>query len=105
MVNLTITPEAEKAFSQLSEDKRADFVRISAGQACGCGRIGYQMHWETERSPEDEELNAQGLVLLVDNESKPLLEGSVIDYKKEALSEGFYISNPNAPQGCGCGGH
>ncbi len=105
MVNVTITPEAEQAFQALSEDKRADFVRISAGQACGCGRIGYQMHWETDRSPADEELLAQGLTLLVDEESRPLLDGSIIDYKKEAMSEGFFISNPNAPAGCGCGGH
>ncbi|MCY0898352.1 MAG: iron-sulfur cluster assembly accessory protein [Firmicutes bacterium] len=104
-VNLTITPEAEKAFEALSQDKRADYVRISAGQACGCGRIGYQMHWETERHADDEVLPAPGLTLLVDQDSQPLLDGSIIDYKKEALSEGFYISNPNAPAGCGCGGH
>jgi iron-sulfur cluster assembly protein len=104
-VNLTITPEAEKAFEALSQDKRADYVRISAGQACGCGRIGYQMHWETERHADDEVLTAPGLTLLVDQDSQPLLDGSIIDYKKEALSEGFYISNPNAPAGCGCGGH
>lgn len=104
-VNLTITPEAEKAFEALSEDKRADFVRISAGQACGCGRIGYQMQWESDRASDDEELSAVGLTLLVGAESRPLLEGSIIDYKKESMSEGFFISNPNAPQGCGCGGH
>ncbi|MDA8206330.1 MAG: iron-sulfur cluster assembly accessory protein [Thermaerobacter sp.] len=104
-VNVMITPEAEKAFSALSQDKRADFVRISAGQACGCGRIGYQMQWETERAMNDDALHAEGLTLLVDPESRPLLEGSIIDYKKEAMSEGFFISNPNAPQGCGCGGH
>ncbi len=104
-VNLTITPEAERAFEALSQDKRAAYVRISAGQACGCGRIGYQMHWETERRADDEALPAPGLTLLVDQESRPLLDGSIIDYKKEALSEGFYISNPNAPAGCGCGGH
>lgn len=106
-VNVTITPEAESAFAQLSEDKRADFVRISAGQACGCGRIGYQMHWETNRDKADEELLSQGLTLLVDSQSRPLLDGSTIDYKKEEMSEGFFISNPNMPAGggCGCGGH
>jgi len=105
-VQLTITPKAEKAFQELSSDKRADFVRITAGQSCGCGRVGYQMHWETDKAPDDETLSAEGLTLLVDAESRPLLEGSVIDYKKEDMSEGFFISNPNASsQGCGCGGH
>jgi iron-sulfur cluster assembly protein len=104
-VNLLITPDAEKAFGELSQDKRADFVRISAGQACGCGRIGYQMQWETERSADDEVVDAPGVTLLVGSDSLPMIEGSTIDYKKEAMSEGFFISNPNAPQGCGCGGH
>lgn len=104
-VNLVITPEAEKAFSELSLEKRADFVRISAGAACGCGRIGYQMQWESERAGDDEALNAEGLTLLVGSESLPHLEGSIIDYKKEAMSEGFFISNPNAQQGCSCGSH
>lgn len=104
-VQLTITPEAEKAFQELSQDKRADFVRISAAQACGCGRVGYQMHWETDRLEDDEELSAEGLTLLVGSEARPHLEGTVIDYKKEAMSEGFYISNPNVGAGCGCGGH
>ncbi len=104
-VNLVITPEAEKAFSALLEDKQGDFVRITAGQACGCGRVGYQMQWESDRSGDDQSLDTQGLTLLVDKDSLSLVEGSVIDYKKESMSEGFFISNPNAPAGCGCGGH
>lgn len=104
-VNLLITPEAEKALGELSLDKRADFVRITAGQACGCGRIGYQMQWEMERSSDDQAIDAQGLTLLVGVDSLPMIEGSTIDYKKEAMSEGFFISNPNASPGCGCGGH
>ena len=104
-VNVVITHEAEKAFSELSLDKRADFVRISAAQACGCGRVGYQMQWESDRADSDEALDAEGLTLLVDIESLALLDGSTIDYKKEDTSEGFFISNPNAAQGCGCGGH
>ncbi len=104
-VNVVITPEAEKAFSELSLDKRADYVRISAAQACGCGRVGYQMQWESDRSDNDEVVDAEGLTLLVDVESLALLDGSTIDYKKEDMSEGFFISNPNSSMGCGCGGH
>lgn len=104
-VNVVITPEAEEAFTRLSEDKKADYVRVSAAAACGCGRIGYQMSWETDREQSDEAIDAQGLLLLVDEESRPHLEGGIIDYKRDTMSEGFYISNPNAPAGCGCGGH
>lgn len=105
-MNLVITPEAEEALSRLAENKRADYVRIAAAQTCGCGSIGYRMHWEEERSPNDAVVEARGLALLVDPDSQPHLDGGIIDYKKSELSEGFFISNPNAPQGgCGCGGH
>lgn len=104
-VAFTITPEAQSAFAKLTEDKKADYVRVTAGQACGCGRIGYQMHWETEKGVTDEAVDASGLVILIDQESRPHLEGGIIDYKKEAMQEGFFISNPHAQTGCSCGGH
>ncbi len=104
-VNLTITPEAEQAFSKLAENKRADYVRIAAAQTCGCGSIGYRMFWEQEKNPDDWVVTTGGLALLVDPDSQPHLEGGVIDYKKQDLAEGFFISNPTAAPGCGCGGH
>lgn len=102
---LTITPQAEEAFMRLSSERKADYVRLSAGQACGCGRIGYQMRWESERSEADEEIPAPGITLLVDLDSRPHLEGGVIDYRKEQWQEGFLISNPHVQSGCSCGSH
>ncbi|MHB1612686.1 MAG: HesB/IscA family protein [Sulfobacillus sp.] len=104
-IAVTVTPEAEQAFSQLKEEKKADFVRVAAAQSCGCGNVGYRMFWEDSRSDQDLALEYGGLTLVIDPDSQPHIAGCVIDYKAEPMREGFVISNPNAGGGCGCGGH
>lgn len=89
------------AFRELATDKKLQFVRVSAGQTCGCGRIGYRMAWEDTKAPDDVEVSTDGLALVVDAESVPYLAGGIIDYRKEAMQEGFIIDNPNIQSGCG----
>ncbi|MCL6562978.1 MAG: iron-sulfur cluster assembly accessory protein [Firmicutes bacterium] len=102
-IQLTITAEAEGAFSQLAQDRPSPFIRVSAGQACGCGRIGYQMAWEDELRPGDTEIETQGLKLVIDPESQPYLDGGIIDYMRRDADEGFVIKNPHIQTGCSCG--
>lgn len=45
----------------------------------------------------DLEVHAGGVTLLVDRESAKRAPGTVIDYVKSAMGEGFQISNPNEP--------
>ena len=104
-ISVTITPEAEQALSQLSAEPKADYVRVSAAQSCGCGNVGYRMFWDDAKNDQDVSLERGGLTLLIDRESQAHVEGCVIDYQSEDMREGFVITNPNATSGCGCGGH
>ncbi len=104
-MQLTITPAAEKAFGNLVDEQGAAYIRVWAGQACGCGRIGYRMAVEESPAAEDTLIPAGSLNLVVAPECGPHLEGGVIDYIDEPLRSGFTIENPNAPSGCSCGGH
>ncbi|MCL5971015.1 MAG: iron-sulfur cluster assembly accessory protein [Firmicutes bacterium] len=104
-IAVTVTPEALQAFSQLSQDRKAEYVRVTAAQTCGCGSIGYRMFWDDSLSDRDMTLQQGGLTLVIDEDSQPHVAGCVIDYRSEPLREGFMISNPNAGSGCGCGGH
>jgi len=45
----------------------------------------------------------QGLKLVVDPDSAPLLEGAEIDYVDDLMRSGFTIYNPNATHSCACG--
>ncbi|MGC8488262.1 MAG: HesB/IscA family protein [Clostridia bacterium] len=104
-MEITITPAAEKAFTNLAGERGATYIRVWAGQACGCGRIGYRM--AVEEGPEDQDtlIPAGSLNLVVAPECGPHLEGGVIDYIDEPLRSGFTIENPNVPSGCSCGGN
>lgn len=104
-LELTITDKATQAFNHLADERGATYVRVWAGQACGCGRIGYRMALEDAPAPEDLLIPAGVVQLVVAPESAPLLEGGVIDYIDEPMQSGFTIHNPNNQTSCGCGGH
>ncbi len=104
-LQIEVTPEAIAKLAELGTQKQDGYVRVSAEQACGCGRIGYRMFWDDELSDEDAQLNAAGVTLVVNSESRPYVEGGVLDYKTDPMQEGFIISNPQAQTGCSCGSH
>ncbi|PSR38048.1 MAG: iron-sulfur cluster assembly accessory protein [Sulfobacillus thermosulfidooxidans] len=104
-LQIEVTPQAIAKLAELGTEKQADYVRVSAEQACGCGRIGYRMFWENELSSEDEQINAAGLTLVVNAASRPYVEGGTLDYKIDPMQEGFILTNPHAQSGCSCGSH
>ena len=104
-VELEITDSAQTALEQLLADRKAEYVRLSAGQACGCGRIGYQMHWEEAKDSDDVVVPTRGLDLVIGLDSVEYLNGGRIDYRREDMQEGFIIENPTIPSGCSCGSH
>ena len=55
-------------------------------------------------SPDsDEELESQGVKILIDDKSLLYLEGTEIDFRDEVMGRGFVFKNPNATSTCGCG--
>ena len=70
---------------------------------------GAQYMLALEDAPKDDDLlvHENGVRVIVDTDSAPLLEGAEIDYTDGLMRSGFVISNPNlAPTGggCACGG-
>ncbi len=71
----------------------------------GGGCSGYQYGMALARDVEDDDLiiDDQGVRLVVDPDSAPLLEGAEIDYVDDLMKAGFTIYNPNAVKSCACG--
>lgn len=78
------------------------------------GGAQYMLSLEEETKEDDSVVHANGVKIVVDSDSLPLLEGSEIDYVDGLMRSGFVISNPNVSvEGggcacggqCGCGGH
>lgn len=77
-------------------------IRVVGG---GCSGLSYQMGLEPPvAAPGDELFETGGVRVLLDQESRPYVEGSVVDWQGSALgSGGFKFLNPNATGSCGCG--
>ncbi len=54
-------------------------------------------------SADDLAFESEGVQVLVEARSLPLVDGTQLDWVREGLNEGFKFSNPNAAAVCGCG--
>lgn len=101
---ITITEAATKAFLEnlKSDGSENKYVRVYV-QGGGCS--GYKYLLDLVESPQDDDyiFEQGGVRFLVDEMSKPFLEGVVIDYTSGLLESGFKFNNPNATKTCGCG--
>ena len=58
---------------------------------------------EKEAKDDDILTETEGIKLLVDLDSAPIMDGVEIDYVEDLMNTGFVITNPNVPMGGGCG--
>lgn len=68
----------------------------------GCSGFQYQLAFDEVRDG-DAVFEDHGLRLLVDNQSLPYVDGSVVDYVDSLTGAGFKVENPNVVAACGCG--
>ena len=101
---ITVTEKAaEKARTLLADrgvENGALRVFVVGG---GCSGYQYGMAIARHREEDDIAIEAQGVTILVDQESVPLLEGAEVDYVEDLMKSGFTIFNPNAVKSCACG--
>lgn len=70
----------------------------------GCTGFAYEVDYASEIGEDDSVFESQGVKLVVDNGSLPMLDGMTIDFgKTNILNEGFDFINPNIKEMCGCG--
>jgi iron-sulfur cluster assembly protein len=70
----------------------------------GCSGFSYMLDLTEEPKGEsDEEIESQGVKILIDMISLQYLNGTEIDFKDEVMGRGFVFKNPNATSTCGCG--
>src|SRR5437879_13024 len=85
----------------LPEDQTRLRVGVKGG---GCSGFSYMLDLTEEPKGEnDEEMEAHGVKMLVDNKSLLYLSGVEIDFRDEVMGRGFVFKNPNATSTCGCG--
>ena len=101
---ITLTKKAADQVKQIrdaKEDTKGKPLRIYA-EGGGCCGMQYGMAFD-EKQADDNEVNAHGVVVIVDGLSADYLRGSTVDFDDSLQGAGFKIINPNASCGSGCG--
>ncbi|MEM6942998.1 MAG: iron-sulfur cluster insertion protein ErpA [Pseudomonadota bacterium] len=97
----------DRAFARLAEiaEEGGDDAAALRVAVLGGGCSGFQYEFRLEETAEEDDLvlEGSGQRVLIDPESLPFLEGSVIDFKDELIGARFAVENPNATSTCGCG--
>jgi iron-sulfur cluster assembly accessory protein len=100
---ITLTPRAAQRVSVMrtelgSAEKR---LRIFV-EGGGCSGFQYGMSFDVPKDG-DNELESEGVRILIDPASLSYLQGSAVDFDDGLHGKGFEIKNPNAQSTCGCG--
>lgn len=102
---LTMSEKANAKAKELFKEKGLDSQAALRVFVAGGGCSGYQYGMALAREPDAEDLviDSNGIRIVVDPDSAPLLEGAEIDYSDDLMKAGFTIFNPNATKSCACG--
>ena len=96
---LEFTESAEKQIEKITEnDANKKYFRITV-QGGGCS--GFKYNFSFDNSIEKDDVVFKKTI--IDKASLEIINGSVIDFKKEMIGESFVINNPKASASCGCG--
>ncbi len=101
---ITVSELASEKIKEMLEEQELPnlFLRLGVKEG-GCSGFSYGMGFDDELNDGDEEMEVDGIRVVVDDESKKYLFGLQIDFKETAMGGGFTIDNPNAHVTCGCG--
>jgi iron-sulfur cluster insertion protein len=96
---IEFTEEANRQILKIvSEQGENSYFRISV-QGGGCSGFKYNFSFDKKIEVDDVVFNKT----LIDTNSLEIINGSIIDYKKEMIGNSFVIENPKASSSCGCG--
>jgi len=103
--SISIAPEAAK-FARYKLTQRgtpAAAVRLGI-KGGGCSGFSYVIQFDDDPPRErDTVYEVEGVRFYVDKKSLVYLAGSLLDYEKTLMFQGFKFRNPNEASSCGCG--
>ena len=100
---ITLAPAAlERVHSYLAAEPAKAGLRFGVKRT-GCSGWGYVIGLADAIEAGDSTFRQDGVTIVVDADSLPLVDGTEIDFGKQGLSETFVFRNPNATAECGCG--
>ena len=100
-----IAPEAAKFARQKLAQRGTPDAAVRLGiKGGGCSGFSYVIQFDDEPPRErDTVYEVDGVKFYVDKKSLVYLAGSLLDYEKTLVFQGFKFKNPQEASRCGCG--
>jgi iron-sulfur cluster assembly protein len=101
---MTVSPAAAvKAVALLEQSGSPEAALRVFVKSGGCSGYQYGMAVDDRRVEGDRVFESEGVRVVIDPRSWPLLMGSQVDFVENLMGGGFQVNNPNATNSCGCG--
>lgn len=102
---ITVSDKAKEKVIKLKQDAQLDDTyRLRASvTGGGCSGLSYNLDFDDEVKPMDQEFEDKGIKVVVDMKSFLYLSGTELDFSDGLNGKGFFFNNPNASRTCGCG--
>ncbi len=102
---ITVTePAARKVRALAEKEGRPEPIlrlRVVAG---GCSGFSYELSFADRPAQDDHVVEAaEGVRVVIDPKSAPIVEGSTLDLDRALLGGGLKVRNPRAAHECACG--
>ncbi|MFW5450829.1 MAG: HesB/IscA family protein [Methylophagaceae bacterium] len=77
-------------------------LRIGVTES-GCSGYSYALDYAEVVADDDIVIEQDGITVVVDKQSMPILDEMELDFVKDGLNQSFKFNNPNVVSACGCG--
>ncbi|KAF2792785.1 hypothetical protein K505DRAFT_307048 [Melanomma pulvis-pyrius CBS 109.77] len=99
---IKLSPSAVSHLRELLNQPEPKLIRIGT-RAKGCSGLAYHLEYVDKPSMLDEQVEQDGVKVLIDNKALLNIIGSEMDWLEDKLNQRFVFKNPNITEQCGCG--
>ena len=96
------TAARQRMQNYLAANPQAAGVRFGVRKT-GCSGYAYVVDIADSIAANDRVIEQDGITIVVDDKSLPLVDGTEIDFARQGLNSSFVFRNPNSTGECGCG--
>jgi len=99
---MSLTPRAVNQLKELLNQPSPKLIKVGVKNR-GCSGLAYNLEFVEKPGAFDEEVEQDGVKVLIDSKALFSIIGSEMDWVEDKLNQRFVFKNPNIKEQCGCG--
>ncbi|CZT41601.1 related to iron sulfur assembly protein 1 [Rhynchosporium secalis] len=99
---MKLTPGAVNQLRELLSQPEPKLIKVGVRNR-GCSGLAYHLEYVEKPGMFDEEVEQDGVKVLIDSKALFSIIGSEMDWVEDKLNQRFVFTNPNIKEQCGCG--